>query len=174
MSSAIGRGSSHGCDVTLLSHVGSLTSLPARRRAHAPTSPDRARVAAAVADAVDAERARTRAWLHDTLLQQLEFIAAGGYADVADAAELMRVAAGAATELRTYVEDSGRDGELVAGQFATWSSENLREFFTAIRGERTTPRSSSSPRPACVGERSSGCVGATSTSTPRSSAWCRP
>jgi signal transduction histidine kinase len=111
MSSTVGRRSSHRCDVTLLSHVGSLTSLPARRRAHAPTSPDRARVEAAAAQAVDAERARTRAWLHDTLLQQLEFIAAGGYADVADAAELMRVAAGAATELRSYVEDSGRDGE---------------------------------------------------------------
>jgi signal transduction histidine kinase len=61
-----------------------------------------------VAEAVEAERASTRAWLHDTLLQQLEFIAAGGYADVADAQELMRVAAGAATELRAYVED-GRD-----------------------------------------------------------------
>jgi len=68
-------------------------------------------VAAAVAEALDTERARTRAWLHDTLLQQLEFIAAGGYADVPDAAELMRVAAGAATELRAYVQDSGRDGE---------------------------------------------------------------
>jgi signal transduction histidine kinase len=57
-----------------------------------------------VSEAVEAERARTRAWLHDTLLQQLEYIAAGGYADVADAHELMRVAAGAATELRAYVE----------------------------------------------------------------------
>jgi signal transduction histidine kinase len=91
--------------------VGSLTSLPARRRAHAASAPDRTRVAAAVAEALDAERARTRSWLHDTLLQQLEFIAAGGYADVPDAAELMRVAAGAATDLRAYVEDSGRDGE---------------------------------------------------------------
>jgi signal transduction histidine kinase len=95
----------------LLTHVGSLTSLPARRRAHAHPTPDRARVAAAVAEALDAERARTRAWLHDTLLQQLEFIAAGGYADVPDAAELIRVAAGAATELRAYVEETGRDGE---------------------------------------------------------------
>jgi signal transduction histidine kinase len=59
-----------------------------------------------VAEAVEAERARVRAWLHDTLLQQLEFIAAGGYADVADAGELMRVAAGAATDLRAYVEGS--------------------------------------------------------------------
>jgi signal transduction histidine kinase len=65
--------------------------------------------------AVEAERARVRAWLHDTLLQQLEYIAAGGYADIADARELMRVAAGAASELRAYVEgDAGApDGTLV-------------------------------------------------------------
>ena len=103
------RSSPHG-PLTLRNAVGSLTALPARRRAHAPSAPDRARIAAAVAEALDAERARTRAWLHDTLLQQLEFIAAGGYADVPDAADLMRVAAGAATELRAYVEDAGRDG----------------------------------------------------------------
>jgi signal transduction histidine kinase len=76
--------------------VTSVTPLPARRRTHPP----RARVA----EALDAERARVRAWLHDTLLQQLEYIAAGGYADDVDARELMRVAAGAATELRAYVE----------------------------------------------------------------------
>jgi signal transduction histidine kinase len=61
-------------------------------------------------EAVEAERARLRAWLHDTLLQQLEFIAAGGYADEADAQELMRVAAGAAAELRAWVEDAGTEG----------------------------------------------------------------
>jgi signal transduction histidine kinase len=60
---------------------------------------------------VEAERARVRAWLHDTLLQQLEYIAAGGYADVADARELMRVAAGAASELRAYVEGDGAAGD---------------------------------------------------------------
>jgi hypothetical protein len=76
--------------------VSSVTPLPARRRTHPP----RARVA----QALDAERARVRAWLHDTLLQQLEYIAAGGYADDVDPRELMRVAAGAATELRAYVE----------------------------------------------------------------------
>jgi signal transduction histidine kinase len=91
--------------------VASVTSLPARRRTHPPVSHDRARIAAAVIEAIDAERARTRAWLHDTLLQQLEFIAAGGYSDVADPAELMRVAAGAATELRAYVESSPHGGE---------------------------------------------------------------
>src|SRR5690242_6104033 len=79
-------------DLTLGSHVASVTPLPARRRAHASRQ--------RVVDAVDAERARTRAWLHDTLLQQLEYIAAGGYADEVDPRELMRVAAAAATELR--------------------------------------------------------------------------
>jgi signal transduction histidine kinase len=76
-----------------------VTPLPARRRAHAARP--------RVVDAVDAERARTRAWLHDTLLQQLEYIAAGGYADEVDPRELMRVAAAAATELRAYVEGDG-------------------------------------------------------------------
>jgi signal transduction histidine kinase len=73
-----------------------VTALPARRG----TQSRRTRVA----DALEAERARTRAWLHDTLLQQLEYIAAGGYADDADPRELMRVAAGAAAELRAFVE----------------------------------------------------------------------
>ena len=76
--------------------MSSVTPLPARRRTHPP----RARVA----QALEAERARVRAWLHDTLLQQLEYIAAGGYADDVDPRELMRVAAGAATELRAYIE----------------------------------------------------------------------
>jgi signal transduction histidine kinase len=86
--------------------VASVTPLPARRRTHPP----RVRVA----EALDAERARVRAWLHDTLLQQLEYIAAGGYADDVDPRELMRVAAGAATELRAYVEGTPTgDGTLV-------------------------------------------------------------
>jgi len=88
-----------------------VSSLPARRRAHPLRQVDRSRQSVAVADAVEAERARIRAWLHDTLLQQLEYIAAGGYADVADAQELMRVAAGAATELRAFVEDRSEGGE---------------------------------------------------------------
>ena len=86
--------------------MASVTPLPARRRTHPP----RVRVA----EALDAERARVRAWLHDTLLQQLEFIAAGGYADDVDARELMRVAAGAATDLRAYVEGTpAGEGTLV-------------------------------------------------------------
>lgn len=79
--------------------MATVTPLPTHRRQRAP----RARMA----DAVEAERARTRAWLHDTLLQQLEYIAAGGYADEVDPRELMRVAATAATELRAYVEGEG-------------------------------------------------------------------
>ena len=87
-----------------------VSSLPARRRAHPSRSVDRSRLDAAVAEAVEAERARTRAWLHDTLLQQLEYLAAGGYTDVADARELMRVAAGAASDLRAYVDNDAPAG----------------------------------------------------------------
>jgi signal transduction histidine kinase len=90
--------------------VASVTPIPARRRPHPLRSLDRPRPAVALAEAVEAERARTRAWLHDTLLQQLEYIAAGGYADIADARELMRVAATAATELRAYVEGGQEAG----------------------------------------------------------------
>jgi signal transduction histidine kinase len=77
---------------------------------------------------VEAERARVRAWLHDTLLQQLEYIAAGAYADIADARELMRVAAGAATELRAFVEgDAGAgDGTLVERLRHVIAEEQLR------------------------------------------------
>src|SRR4051794_30351435 len=45
-----------------------------------------------------------RAWLHDTVLQTLEYLAAGGYADEPDPQRLMQVAADAADELRAYVE----------------------------------------------------------------------
>jgi signal transduction histidine kinase len=54
--------------------------------------------------AVEAERAETRAWLHDRVLQHLDYLAAGGYADEPDAATLLRVAAHAAEELRAYVD----------------------------------------------------------------------
>src|SRR5829696_5053436 len=64
MSSASGAPSRSGRDLTLGTYVSSVTPLPARRRTHPP----RARVA----EVLDAERARVRAWLHDTLLQQLE------------------------------------------------------------------------------------------------------
>ena len=45
-----------------------------------------------------------RAWLHDRVLQSLEYLAAGGYADDPDARMLQRVAARAADELRAYVD----------------------------------------------------------------------
>ena len=90
--------------------MASVTPVPARRRAHSVRAHERSREAAVVSEALAAERARARAWLHDTLLQTLEYIAAGGYADIADARELMRVAAGAATELRAYVEGTGDAG----------------------------------------------------------------
>jgi signal transduction histidine kinase len=56
--------------------------------------------AAALAD----ERARTRSWLHDRVLQFLEFIAAGGWADQVDPEVLMRAAAMGAAELRAFVD----------------------------------------------------------------------
>jgi signal transduction histidine kinase len=71
--------------------------------------------AVAVQAAVEADRARTRAWLHDTVLQTLEYVAAGGYADAPDPAELIRAAAVAAAELRAYVEDEApREGATLA------------------------------------------------------------
>lgn len=119
-----------------------VTSLPARRRAHPLRSHDRTRQVAAAVEAVEAERARTRAWLHDTLLQQLEYIAAGGYADVADAAELMRVAAGAATELRAFVEGDAEGGagtlverlRYVIAEEQLFASHEIRLVFGDIDG----------------------------------------
>ena len=49
-----------------------------------------------VDDAVLRERARTRAWLHDTVLQELEMLAAGAYADEPDPVAMAELAAGAA------------------------------------------------------------------------------
>ena len=57
-----------------------LRPAPRRQRPdHRPT---------AAARAVEAERAELRAWLHDRVLQHLEYLAAGGYADAPDAAAL--------------------------------------------------------------------------------------
>ena len=53
---------------------------------------------------MEAERAAVRAWLHDRVLQHLEFLAAGGYADAPDVSTLLEVAAAAAAELRAYVD----------------------------------------------------------------------
>ncbi len=74
----------------------SLRTVPRRQRPdHRPSAAQRA---------VEAERAETRAWLHDRVLQHLDYLAAGGYADEPDAATLLRVAAHAAEELRAYVD----------------------------------------------------------------------
>jgi signal transduction histidine kinase len=45
-----------------------------------------------------------RAWLHDSVLQALEYLAAGGWAEAPDAGELQRVAGDAASELRAFVD----------------------------------------------------------------------
>jgi len=66
-----------------------------QRPDHRPTAAERA---------VEAERADVRAWLHDNVLQYLEYLAAGGYADEPDAATLQDVAARAAAEVRAYVD----------------------------------------------------------------------
>jgi signal transduction histidine kinase len=86
---------------------------------------DRTRQAVAVAEAVEAERARLRAWLHDTVLQQLEFLASGGYADAPDAVHLMAVAGDAATCLRAFVEDAAESGTLVERLRAVIADEQL-------------------------------------------------
>jgi signal transduction histidine kinase len=57
-----------------------------------------------VDDAVMRERARTRAWLHDTVLQELEMLAAGAYADEPDPVAMAALAAGAADRLRRVIE----------------------------------------------------------------------
>src|ERR1700728_3318151 len=78
-----------------------------RRR---PPGPERARPALGstrhdqVDDAVLRERARTRAWLHDTVLQELEMLAAGAYADEPDPVAMAALAAGAADRLRRVIE----------------------------------------------------------------------
>jgi signal transduction histidine kinase len=61
-------------------------------------------IAVATADGARRERARMRAWLHDTVLQTLEYVAAGGYADEPDPVALSAVAASAADQLRAEIE----------------------------------------------------------------------
>ncbi|MDW5592876.1 ATP-binding protein [Conexibacter stalactiti] len=101
-------------------------------------------------EAVEAERAQTRAWLHDSVLQVLEYLASGGYADEPDARELARIAADAATELRAYVEGEDPDraargeGELCARLLAAVEEERaladheiglvFGEFETPVEG----------------------------------------
>ena len=58
-------------------------------------------------------------------------------------------------------------------EFATWSSDDLRDFFAGIRDDRSSQHWSCSLRPACGAARSWGCAGPTSTSTPGNWRSCR-
>jgi signal transduction histidine kinase len=88
----------------------------------------------AVRAAVDAERARVRAWLHDSTLQVLEYLASGGYVDEPEARELQRIAGDAASELRAFVDGASLgDDRAVRGRLC----EQLRAVVTeARRGAR--------------------------------------
>ena len=70
-----------------------------------------AELAGSVARAVAEERERVRNWLHDTALQTLEYIAAGGYAPEVSAADLMTVAAHGAADLRASIARPGEGME---------------------------------------------------------------
>jgi signal transduction histidine kinase len=61
-----------------------------------------------IGEAIMQEEARHRAWLHDTVLQVLEYLATGGYGECTDPEALMQVAARAADDLREVL-----DGPLV-------------------------------------------------------------
>jgi signal transduction histidine kinase len=52
------------------------------------------------------EQEDDRAWLHDTVLQVLEYLATGGYGSCTDAQRLMQVAARAADDLREVIDGS--------------------------------------------------------------------
>lgn len=107
--------------------TGPRPALRPARRARAPRRPrgaEAALVDPAVRAAVDAERARVRAWLHDSVLQVLEYLASGGYVDEPDVRELQRIAGGAASELRSFV-----DGASLGNGAAR---EQLREQLHAV------------------------------------------
>jgi signal transduction histidine kinase len=90
-------------------HMPSAQTEPSGERRR-PSGPERTRPALGatrhdqVDDAVLRERARTRAWLHDTVLQELEMLAAGAYADEPDPVAMTALAAGAADRLRRVIE----------------------------------------------------------------------
>jgi signal transduction histidine kinase len=91
-------------------------------------------VPGAPADAVEAQRDELRSWLHDHVLQLLEFAAAGGYSDTPDADELRRIVRLAVDELRSFVDgvepgcgprdlgralaDAVRDAGVVSGEMS--------------------------------------------------------
>lgn len=70
-----------------------------------PTYPTRHRTSEFVRE----QEARQRAWLHDNVLQVLEYVATGGYGECTDPQQLMRVAARAADDLRTVIDDEPRE-----------------------------------------------------------------
>ncbi len=87
----------------------------------------------AVRAAVDLERARVRAWLHDSVLQVLEYLASGGYVDEPDARELQRIAGDAASELRAFVDGSALGNDEPRGRLC----EQLRGVVAEARRRAT-------------------------------------
>lgn len=88
--------------------------------------------------AIEDERARTRAWLHDTALQVLDLVTARGRDGSADPRELARLAAGAAAKLRRYVEGEGveSNSDLLEGLQRLVSDAQLGSMseITLVRG----------------------------------------
>src|ERR1700723_2601839 len=93
-------------------------------------------------DAVMRERARTRAWLHDTVLQELEMLAAGAYADEPDPVAMAALAAGAADRLRRVIEGETPPaaGPLVDEVYAVVERERRRtDLEIGVRVGRLEP-----------------------------------
>jgi signal transduction histidine kinase len=99
---------------------------PASRRVRGAEA---ATVDPAVRAAVELERARVRAWLHDSVLQVLEYLASGGYVDEPDARELQRIAGDAASELRAFVDGSALGNDASRGRLC----EHLRGVVAEAR-----------------------------------------
>jgi signal transduction histidine kinase len=57
-----------------------------------------------IVEMIRQEEQRNRAWLHDTVLQVLEYLATGGYGECMDPQRMMKVAARAADELREAID----------------------------------------------------------------------
>jgi signal transduction histidine kinase len=95
------------------------------------------------------ERAEARAWLHDRILQLLEYIAAGGYEDEPDVEHLRRVAALGADELRAYVEGPiAPGGDLVEALTGVVAETQLLARDLAV--ELVAGRMDFEPEPAVV------------------------
>lgn len=58
----------------------------------------------AIGEVIQREEQRHRAWLHDTVLQVLEYLATGGYGECTDPEQMREVAARAADELREVLD----------------------------------------------------------------------